>query len=127
LGEVAAYIHFTGHVDGAEAAARFRNAAGLLCCSRHEGFGVPLVEAMAYGIPVMALAQPAVRETLGKAGLLLDGVDVEDDACRVADLLLDATAREDAVRRQRSRLAEIRAEVEGNSFWAAVTPERTPR
>jgi glycosyltransferase involved in cell wall biosynthesis len=126
LGEAAAQIHFTGHVDDAEAAAWFRNAAGLLCCSRHEGFGVPLVEAMACGVPVMALDQPAVRETLGRAGLLLAGADVEDDAGRVAGLLLDAAGLAEVVERQRARLAELRAAVEENSFWAAITPEGAP-
>jgi glycosyltransferase involved in cell wall biosynthesis len=123
LCEAAANVRFTGQIDDDEAAAWFRGASALLCCSRHEGFGVPLVEAMAHGLPVIALEQPAVRETLGRAGLILEGKDVRADAGRAAFLLTDAAERETALTAQRRRLAEIRAAVENNSFWTAITPE----
>jgi glycosyltransferase involved in cell wall biosynthesis len=121
-GELSAHIHFVGQTSDEDAAAWFQNAAALLCMSRHEGFGVPLVEAMSCGVPVIALDQPAVRETLGAGGLLLAGEDLKTDAMRTAALLTDAEAVEAMRTEQRMRLAEIRNAVAGNAFWDTVTP-----
>jgi glycosyltransferase involved in cell wall biosynthesis len=122
LGGLSAYISFVGQTDDEEAAAWFRNAAALLCMSRHEGFGVPLVEAMACGVPIIALDQPAVRETLGAGGLLLAGENPEEDAARTAVLLTDAEAVKAMQIKQRERLAEIRRMVVNNVLWSTITP-----
>ena len=52
-------------------AAHYRHADVFVCLSEHEGFCVPLLEAMHHGLPVIAYAAAAVPETLGGAGLLL--------------------------------------------------------
>src|SRR6185503_20543550 len=44
----------------------------FVCLSEHEGFNVPVLEAMHHDVPVVALAAAAVPETVGGAGLLLD-------------------------------------------------------
>jgi glycosyltransferase involved in cell wall biosynthesis len=64
-------VTFAGSVTPEALAAYYRNADVLVCLSRHEGFGVPLLEAMHYGVPVVALRSTAVPETLGDAGLLV--------------------------------------------------------
>ncbi len=50
----------------------YKNADAFLCMSEHEGFCVPLVEAMFYQIPVLSVASSAIPETLGGAGILFD-------------------------------------------------------
>ena len=57
--------------------------------SEHEGFGVPLVEAMHYGLPVVAYEAAAVRETLGGKGLLLDSKEPTEVAAVVHEVLQD--------------------------------------
>jgi len=64
-------VVFTGQVDDDELYAYYRLADAFLCLSEHEGFGVPLVEAMLFGLPVVAYEAGAVRETLRGGGLLL--------------------------------------------------------
>jgi glycosyltransferase involved in cell wall biosynthesis len=56
-----------GWVDADELAELYRGAAALVLPSRHEGFGIPVVEAMASGTPVVLSDDPALREVAGDA------------------------------------------------------------
>jgi glycosyltransferase involved in cell wall biosynthesis len=115
-------IRFTGRVDAAEARRLFAQAAGLLCASLHEGFCIPLVEAMESGLPVFAVKQPAVRETLGGAGLLLDGENAAADADLIRAALKDPEALAAMRQKGRARAEALRREAAGNAFWPAIRP-----
>src|SRR5690606_23604178 len=62
-------VRFLGRVSAAQLSACFATATAYLSMSRHEGFGVPLLEAMYRGVPVVAHGAAAVPETMGGAGL----------------------------------------------------------
>jgi glycosyltransferase involved in cell wall biosynthesis len=64
-------IHFTGRVQEEDLTAFYRGADLFACASEHEGFCVPLLHAMAFGIPILALARAAIPETVGPAGFLV--------------------------------------------------------
>lgn len=64
-------VTFTGPVGDAELAAWYGAATAFVSMSEHEGVGIPLLEAMAHGVPVVARAWAAIPETLAGAGLLL--------------------------------------------------------
>jgi len=64
-------VRFMGSVSAEELVACYQAADVFLCLSAHEGFCVPLVEAMAWGVPVIALEASAVPTTAGDAGLLV--------------------------------------------------------
>jgi len=64
-------VNFAGSVSGAELEAYLQAADVFVCASDHEGFCVPLAEAMGHGIPIVAYGVTAVPETVGDAGLLL--------------------------------------------------------
>jgi glycosyltransferase involved in cell wall biosynthesis len=64
-------VHFTGRVSRAELVAYYRRADLLVTASEHEGFCVPLLEAMAFDVPIVAAASAAIPETLDGAGLLV--------------------------------------------------------
>jgi glycosyltransferase involved in cell wall biosynthesis len=76
-------VVFTGQVDDDELYAYYREADIFLCLSEHEGFCVPLQEAMHFGVPVVAYDAGAVRETLHGGGVLLRDKHPEE----VAELL----------------------------------------
>ncbi|MBI2322769.1 MAG: glycosyltransferase family 4 protein [Chloroflexi bacterium] len=65
------HVEFVGQVSRAELATYYRLAHAYVSMSEHEGFGVPLVEALSFGLPVLARAAAAVPETLDGAGVLV--------------------------------------------------------
>jgi glycosyltransferase involved in cell wall biosynthesis len=68
---LAGCVRLLGQVTDAELLALYRGSGYLLSASAHEGFCVPLVEAQALGVPIVARDVPAVRETAGDAQLLV--------------------------------------------------------
>ena len=67
-----------GYVDKDELAGLYRGAAALVLPSRYEGFGLPVLEAMASGVPVVAADEPALREVAGAAAVYADGGGLAD-------------------------------------------------
>ena len=64
-------VHVVGAVDEADLVAMYRSADAVVTASEHEGFCLPLLEAMTFGKPVVARACAAIPETVGDAALLL--------------------------------------------------------
>jgi glycosyltransferase involved in cell wall biosynthesis len=87
-------ITFAGSVDDAQLGAYYDAADVFVCLSQHEGFLVPVLEAMAHGVPVVALATGAVPETVRDAGVLLDGnASAVEVAASVHRVVSDEPAR----------------------------------
>lgn len=87
------HVRFQGSVSDVALAAHYAAADLFLCLSDHEGFCVPLVEAMAADVPVVAYASTAIPETLGDAGLLLDEKPPSLVAEAVAETLVNGGLR----------------------------------
>jgi glycosyltransferase involved in cell wall biosynthesis len=85
-------VHFLDNVDDARLKSCWLVADALLMLSEHEGFCVPLVEAMALGVPVVARARSAIGETLEQAGLLWQESDPRLYAASLDRLARDADA-----------------------------------
>jgi glycosyltransferase involved in cell wall biosynthesis len=81
-------VRLLGPVTDEELLALYRGSRYLVCASEHEGFCVPVIEAQALGLPIVAKDVPGVRETAGDAQLLLPG-DPAEFAEAIA--LLEAT------------------------------------
>jgi L-malate glycosyltransferase len=87
-------VSLVGSVRPEELEAYYRAADVFVCASDHEGFCVPIVEAMAHDLPVVAFAAAAVPETVGDAGLLLPSKDPLAFAAAVHRVIEDATLRQ---------------------------------
>ena len=83
-----------GSVTGAELEAYYQAADVFVCASDHEGFCVPLAEAMGHGVPIVAYGVTAVPETVGGAGLVLPDKSAVPFAAAVGRVLHDETLRE---------------------------------
>lgn len=79
----------TGSISAMELGSLYRRADLFCITSEHEGFCVPVVEAMASGTPVLALDRGAVAETVGEAGLVLPEFDEYEFACAMQRILID--------------------------------------
>lgn len=107
-----ASVTFTGFVPNDDLVALYNAATVLVLPSFAEGFGLPVVEAMACGLAVAASRRGSLPEVLGPAGLLFDPLDVDDMAGAVRRVLLD-----EPLRRELAALGLARAP----SFsWAAA-------
>ncbi len=96
-------VVFTGHVSFTEMIAYYQVADLFLCMSEHEGFCVPLVEAMHFGVPILAYNCCAVPYTLGDTGVLLNSKDPLEAAFTAHRILSDTELRRDIIGRQRRR------------------------
>jgi glycosyltransferase involved in cell wall biosynthesis len=86
-----------GYLPDADARAAFRHALALAYPSRYEGFGLPILEAMASGAPVIYAASSALPETAGDAGLAVSPDSPEEMAQAVKRLQDDAGLRQDLI------------------------------
>jgi glycosyltransferase involved in cell wall biosynthesis len=84
----------TGYVDDERAAALVATARMLVFPSLYEGFGMPLVEAMDAGVPIVAVRAGATPETVGDAAVLIDVAPPSDMAASLADAILRVHADE---------------------------------
>ena len=103
------HVTWLGYPDDAEVARQYRGAAALLYPSRLEGFGMPIVEAMACGAPVVASSHPSLDDASGDVAVRAD----PDDPDALAAALAAAVAR-------RSELA-ARGLEHASRFTAAAT------
>ena len=113
---------FTGPVPDEDLAAFYRWADVYVSLSEHEGFCVPLVEAMAADVPVLAYAAGAVPETLGGAGVLFSPKDLELAAEAMGMLVYDRPMRDAVIAGQRKRLLDFSTDRVDARLWAALAP-----
>lgn len=102
-------VILTGFVAEEELPALYRGAAMLVYPSLYEGFGLPPVEAMACGTPVVTSNTTSLPEVVGQAALTVDPMDVQAIATAMARLLDDAALR--------SKLAEVGIERSRRYTW----------
>lgn len=107
-------------LSDAELAAHYAGADVFVCLSEHEGFCIPLLEAMRHEVPVVAFAAAAVPETAADAALLLPEKDPHLVATTVARLLADPAMRDRLVQAGRARVADHRLERTVPRFVEAV-------
>jgi L-malate glycosyltransferase len=98
---------FTGPIPDEELAVYYRHAAVYVSLSEHEGFCVPLIEAMAADVPILAYAAAAVPDTLAGAGVQFAPKDLEVAAELLGELAFNDGLRATVIAGQRRRLADF--------------------
>lgn len=93
-------------VSETDLAAIYRGAEALVIPSHYEGFGLPALEAMACGTPVLAANTTSLPEVLNGAGLLFDPTDVEEALYQLNSILYDSSVSESLVEKGIKRASD---------------------
>jgi len=92
-------VVLTGFVPDSDLAALLSGAQAFLFPSLYEGFGLPILEAMACGIPVVCSNSSSLPEVAGEAALLVDPMDIDALAAAMQRVLVDEGLRQELVQR----------------------------
>lgn len=111
-----------GFIDDEDFFALFSLADVYLSLSEHEGFGVPLLEAMWFGVPIVAYAVCSIPEILGPSGIGLNGKHPAVVATVLRELFENPGLREGVVAAQRQRLQEYSPERIGATLRTMLAP-----
>ena len=117
---IADKVIFPGHIKFNAILAYYQLADVFVCMSEHEGFCVPIVEAMHFRKPIVAYASTAIPETLGKGGLLLDTKDPELAAGAINRVLEDSNLKKYLLSRQEEELKRFQYEAVKERFWECM-------
>ena len=125
---LAEHVHFTGYLADAALAELLNGAYALVFPSLWEGFGLPAVEAMACGVPVLASRRGSLPEVVGGAGLYFEPEHPSAIAAVALQLLRDSALREKLAGLARQRSTAFRweraAELAEGSFRRAIEDAR---
>lgn len=113
-------VYFTGHISFDKILAYYKIADVFICMSEHEGFCIPLIEAMYFGIPILAYDSTAISDTLGGSGVLTNTKNPLTNAAIINCILTDEELKENILENQKERLKDFRSEVIAKQFMRYV-------
>jgi glycosyltransferase involved in cell wall biosynthesis len=114
---LASRVDYVGYVPDSARRAVFEGASVLIVPSWHEGFGLPALEAMALGVPVIASNRGALPEVLGDAGVLVSPEDPEALAEAIRLVLENRELAEGCVRKGLARAARYSWQGAADTVW----------
>lgn len=115
-------VDMPGYVTPEARAAYVQCASVYLSLSKHEGFGIPLIEAMQAGVPIIARNSTAVGETIGKGGLVIESYDPVWLAAMVAEVIENQGLRQSLIAAGQLRGEELRPSNIAPRFLNAIAP-----
>ena len=114
------FVHFCGRVPTEELPRLYRGAEAVVFVSLYEGFGLPILEAMASDVPVITSSVSAMPEVAGDAALLVDPYSVDSIAAALVRITCDENLRRELVAKGRRRLNEFDWNRSAEKFWQLV-------
>lgn len=114
--EVEDDIVFLGWVSSDEIPALYRNAALFVYISSVEFFGLPVLEAMASNVPVIAADKMSIPEVVNGAGILVDPDNIQSIADRMHELLTSESLRKDLIEKGRNNIKLFRWDITASKF-----------
>lgn len=97
-------VHFCSHIPFSEIISYYKSADIFLCMSEHEGFCVPLLEAMYFELPIIAFNKAAVPETLNGSSILINQKDYALIAQTIDEVVNNSQLRDGIIENQKVRL-----------------------
>lgn len=120
------YIHFAGYVPGELMPNLYNEAFALIFPSLHEGFGIPLLEAMASGCPIIASTASSIKEVCGNAALYFDPHDIKQLTNTMLQLINSNSMYENLVRKGIVRAPLFTWEESANSLNTIIENQTKP-
>ena len=105
--DIREHLCLTGYLNDDDLRALYSSCHAFIYPSLYEGFGLPPLEAMACGAPVIASSVSALQETLADAAILVDPLDANVLASRMIALLEDGARRDELIERGRARASQF--------------------
>jgi glycosyltransferase involved in cell wall biosynthesis len=126
----AGIVTHLSELDTASLQALYRHASCLLYLSLAEGFGLPLIEAMSMGAPIIASNRTSIPEVVGDAGSIVDPENSDEVVSALADLLSSPQLRDAMIERGRARAKQFDGKVAASRmidvYEAAAASRRLP-
>ena len=113
-------VVYAGHLTELELAAYYRGAVAVVCPSLYEGFGLPPLEAMACGTPVVTSNRTALPEVVGEAAMLVDPYDVEALAWGIRRVVDDQGLRQALAHKGLARAQRFTWEQTAARVWQVL-------
>lgn len=109
-----------GYVPEADLPAMYKAAKVLMFMSFYEGFGMPVLEAFASGVPVIASNISSISEVAGEAAILVDPLDSDAIAAEMNKLLVDSSYRDSYIKKGLERVQTFSWVNTANETWAEL-------
>lgn len=117
---VDAMLHFAGALTDEEIVGLYRNARMVAYVSLYEGFGLPILEGMAAGVPVMTSNRSSMPEIAGSAALLVEPTSNDDMASGLERLCYDEELRARLIERGCARAAQFDWDQSAAQVWGII-------
>ncbi len=127
---LAGHVDVLGYIDPQKRVDLYRGALALVMPSHTEGFGIPALEAMTIGVPVIAARRGALPEVVGEAGLLIDPDDAAGLAQALGRVIADRSLRDrlrEAGWRQAQTFQWARSAARARQAWRLAVDHRRRR
>ena len=119
-------IVFLGFVTNEALAQLLSAAKGLIFASLFEGFGLPIIEAMQAGVPVITSNRSAMREIAGDAALLVDPESVEEIGDAMSSICENQLLTESLISKGLQRAGHFSWAVAANKVWEKIKGRSAP-
>jgi glycosyltransferase involved in cell wall biosynthesis len=113
-------VHYFGFVKDEDLPSVYRGASCLAFVSLYEGFGLPILEAMACGTPVLTSSTSSMPEVAGNAALIVDPTDESQISAALQSICLDQATRACLVAAGLERAAQFSWDAAAQTYWRAI-------
>lgn len=114
------HLHFAGYLSDEDLPRIYKGAEAIAFLSLYEGFGLPIIEAMASKVPVVTSNVSSMPEVAGKAALLVNPYSIEDIADSLNSIVFDSQLRQNLVSLGIRRAKEFDWEKSSKKLWGIV-------
>jgi len=120
IGDLPDRVYFTGHIDDNQVIRLYKEALCFVYLSAYEGFGLPPLEAISFGVPVLAGNKTSLPEVIGDAGLLVDTSSVNECSENLLSLITDEKLRSGLSERTTVQAAKFNWQRAAKQTWEVL-------